>query len=50
MPRRIAVRASALRGRFVSWKNLAPRRKVRTTEKRRIKEATEIGVSGAAMP
>ena len=46
----MADRASPLRRRFVSWKNFAPSRKVRTTENRRISEATEIGASGHATP
>lgn len=45
-PMTMAASAIPLRARLVSWKNLAPRRNVSTTDRRRISEAAEIGEPG----
>lgn len=45
-PATMAASAIPLRARLVSWKNLAPRRNVSTTDRRRISEAAEIGEPG----
>ena len=46
MPRSTRARSKALALRFFSWKNRAPKRKLTTTEPRRIMETMEIMASG----
>ena len=49
-PASMAARATALRTRFVSWKNFAPRKNVMTTENLRSSEAAEIGAPWKESP